>query len=116
MRKVFLEDLPRQDGYNGKRIDWKNSIGYKVPFIYDDIDGEVEIVGINKKYILIKYLEKDIFKIFVGDFSSCKLGKLLGKYTKDFKIEIGTLFKDNKRDLIYTRPHTRVFRHELGRV
>ena len=36
MRKIFLEELPR----HGKYIDWKSSIGYKVKFIYDDIEGD----------------------------------------------------------------------------
>ena len=31
MRKVFLDELP----HNGKLIDWINSIGYEVKFVYD---------------------------------------------------------------------------------
>jgi len=43
LKKIFLDILPK----NNKRIDWKNSIGYKVRFIYDDIEGEVEIIDYN---------------------------------------------------------------------
>ena len=59
MRKVFLDDLPKI----GKYINWKESVGYKVKFIYDYIEGEVEIVDyyINDKgkiYLIIKYKDR----------------------------------------------------------
>ena len=44
-RKIFLEELPRR----GKLIDWKNSIGYKIKFIYEDIKDELEIIEYDKK-------------------------------------------------------------------
>ena len=44
MRKMFIENLPKRQGRNRKEIDWKNTIGYKVKFVYDDIEGEVEII------------------------------------------------------------------------
>ena len=95
LRKVFLDELPR----NKSRIDWCNSVGMKVKFVYDDIEGEIEIKEIidrlkivaiynNKKYIIHKsYLKK------------CNLGSIIGVKTKEFKIEIGTCFKDDKRDI-----------------
>lgn len=95
MRKVFLDDLPRK----GKFINWSESIRYKVRFIYDDIKGCIEIVNYDGKYLYIKYLNKPIFKIATGSFSKCLLGSLLNKYTKEFKIEIGTHYKDEKRDI-----------------
>lgn len=57
MRKVFLDNLPRCNS----RIDWKNSIGYTVNFIYDNIEGTLEIINYYKSnsgkqyYITIKY-------------------------------------------------------------
>lgn len=40
MRKVFLDELPKWDsGKNKGGINWKLSIGKKVKFIYDDIQG-----------------------------------------------------------------------------
>ena len=42
MRKVFLENLPRKR--TGNFIDWKNCVGYKVHFIYDNIEGDLEII------------------------------------------------------------------------
>lgn len=44
MRKVFLDDLPRHE--NGKhigKINWKQSIGKSVNFIYDDVEGKFVI-------------------------------------------------------------------------
>lgn len=64
MRKVFLDDLPRKEGIGalkGKQvIDWKGSFYYKVRFIYDDIEGEVEIhdYDIKKNYLTIKYRDE----------------------------------------------------------
>jgi aromatic ring-cleaving dioxygenase len=103
MQKVFLEELPKwEDGAIAKgKINWEKSIGFKVSFIYDDIEGKVEIVDYKKKiqYLYIKYLDKDIFKIKTYHFQRSKLGRLLEKYTGKFKIEIGNL-NDDKRDLI----------------
>ena len=98
MKKVFLEYISRHNN----RFDWKLSIGCKVKFIYDDIEGIVEIINYEAKTecLSIKYLEKEVFKINSTDFKKCRLGKILDKRTSKFKIEIGTNFKDNKRDLL----------------
>ena len=109
MKKVFLEDLPRKI-YRGKEcIDWKNSIGYKVEFIYDDVEGELEILNYipnNNPRISIKY-NNEIFDIQTNNFKKCKIGNIIGVKTSEFKIKIGTIFKDNKRDLVIV---DRVFR------
>lgn len=77
MRKIFLDDLPRT--YKG--VDWKNSVGNKVKFIYDDIEGEIEIIDYMKgKKSMIKIRYKEYYDIiFVGHFSSCNIGKILKK-------------------------------------
>lgn len=106
MRKVFLENLPRWEKGEGKgkigTINWSKSIGSKVRFVYEDIEGEVEIVGYDGKHLIIKYLNGMKFHILTDSFMSCKLGKLLGRITKEFKYKIGELIKDDKRDLIIT--------------
>lgn len=100
MRKIFLDDLPRT--YKG--VDWKNSVGNKVKFIYDDIEGEIEIIDYMKgKKSMIKIRYKEYYDIiFVGHFSSCNIGKILKKNTNEFKFEINENIKDTKRDLILT--------------
>ena len=101
IQKIFLDDLPRGGLNRGNRINWEGSIGYKVRFIYDDIEGWVEIVGYDntkRGIIVIKYLD-NYFKIDIQSFKKCSIGKILGRVTIKFKIEIGRVFKDDKRDI-----------------
>lgn len=100
MRKVYLDDLP----IIGKsdRINWNESVGHKVKFIYDDIEGEIEILAYDGKYLTIKYLDRKPFCIYAGNFKKCALGGLVGVYTNEFKCDIGQVFKDDKRDMIIT--------------
>ena len=99
-KQIDLSGLPRK----GKLINWKSSVGYNCKFIYDDIEGEVEIVGYecNKKPIIIFKYKHEIYKMKSNSFSRCEFGKILGKKTNKFKIEIGTEFKDEKRDIVIT--------------
>ena len=66
MRKVFLENLPIKKQGKKNVIDWKNSVGYKVHFIYDDIEGDIEIIDYisgnrkNKSKILLRYKNKEL--------------------------------------------------------
>ena len=104
MRKVFLDDLPRW-GKGGKAkegtINWNESIGRKVKFIYNSIEGEVEIVGYKSEgqSLTIKYLNKE-HKMKTSGFLNCKIGKIIGERTGEFKAEMGQIFKDNNRDLV----------------
>lgn len=105
IREIFINDLPRKEGWGSQKgkqvIDWANSIGYKVRFIYDDINGEIEIVGYDNKtrYLSIKYLDKEPFGILIKSLQNCMLGEFLDKCTKEFKIEIRTRYIDDKRDI-----------------
>ena len=103
MNKIFLDDLPKKYGLgvnsNKLCIDWGKCIGYKVRFIYKDIEGQIEIINYDGKYLTIKYLDK-FFNIVTGNFTRCRLGNLLNKHTKYFKFNIGDIFKDSKRDII----------------
>lgn len=100
-RKVDLSGLPRKI-YRGREvIDWINSVGYKCKFVYDDIEGEVEIIGYEKEVLSFKYKNR-IDKMKFNNFKKCRFGKILFKRTNEFKIEIGSIFKDDKRDIIIT--------------
>ena len=46
MRKVFLDNLPKKIWMGRECVDWKNSIGYKVEFIYDDVESWIIIRNI----------------------------------------------------------------------
>ena len=98
MRKVFLDELPKNKYGNKQRIDWENSIGYKVKFIYDDIEGEVEIIDYIKENqhpsIYIYYNNKS-HRIYTDNFLKCALGELLNMINRNFKYKIGENFTNN---------------------
>lgn len=50
MRKVFLNELPKRGSFR----DWKNSKGYVIKFIYDELEGYIKILDCDvksKRYI-----------------------------------------------------------------
>ena len=100
MRKVFLDELPIKIYKNKKCIDWLSCIGYKTKFIYDDIEGEIEIVDYKGGYLYLKYLNNPIYKMWTSTFTSGRIKVALRVKTGEFKINIGQIFKDEKRDLI----------------
>ncbi|MEX0082987.1 hypothetical protein AB2T90_11175 [Clostridium butyricum] len=101
--KIYLNELPKFKK-DGVKISWEKSVGHDVKFTYDGIDGYVTILEYiwdgKKAKLKIKYENKE-FILVVVDFQKCRLGALFGKkVTSDFKIDIGTHLKDEKRDLI----------------
>ena len=58
MRKVFLDNLPKKN----KNINWKLSVGHKVKFIYEDIEGSLKIIKYiiknNHPYLEVEYNDK----------------------------------------------------------
>ena len=81
MKKVFLDDLPRRNNGKGRNIDWKNSVGYKVRFIYEDIDDYIEILDYIDYKLNIKYNNKE-FKINTNNFIKANIGKILNNKNK----------------------------------
>lgn len=99
MRKVFLDDLPRyKEGRLKGNINWKITIGINIKFVYDDTVGSVEIASYNNDVLTIKY-ETNTYSIRTADFRKASLGKILKKYTKEYKVELGDVFKDEGRNL-----------------
>ena len=98
MKKMFIEKLPH-GGYrlNNKYINWKESMGYKVKFIYDNIKGEVEIIDYymknNYPCLKIKYKNK-IYPININDFRNCSLGNILGLVNHNYKYQIGDVINN----------------------
>lgn len=102
MRKVFLDELPRwEKGGNKGKINWSECVGLKIPFEYDEIKSEFEVVDYKKQtgYLTIKYWNRE-HEIYNGNFMKCQFGKILGKKTKDFLYKVGDVLKDKERDLI----------------
>lgn len=105
-RKIDLSGLPRwENGKNKGSINWKASMGCKCKFVYDDIEDEVEIIGYkrinNKSNLIFKYGDK-IDEMPTDKFAKCRFGKILCKITSEFKIGIGEVFEDKKRNMIIT--------------
>ena len=100
MRKVFLEDLPRKNGGRSSAIDWNNSAGYTVKFIYDNIEGELEIIKYStiEQRLYVKYNE-NISDITRVGMINAGLRKVLGLMTFEYKFSIGEIIKNNKSDL-----------------
>lgn len=104
IRKIFLEDLYIHDhGKNKGSVDWGRCIGRWVRFVYSDIEGKVQIISYDskKQKIRIEYNGK-IYGIYTSNFIKCCLGKIVGRITGEFKIEIGKMIIDDKRNLIIT--------------
>lgn len=93
-KQIDLSSIPKR----GKLYDWKNSIGVKCNFTYNDISGEIEIVDYTYRYVTIKYKDKTD-KLTTDSFVRCSLGNVLGIRTNDFKVDIGTNFKNDKRNI-----------------
>lgn len=59
-RKVDLSKLPTKKYGTGTCIDWKKSVGYKIPFCYDNVRGDLTVKEHQKKnYIVLKYKNKE---------------------------------------------------------
>lgn len=101
---IDLSGLPRWSKLGHGRIgsiNWKESNGCKVKFKYKDIEDELKIVDydINTQMLVVKYKDNDVFEIHSSGILKCKLGKLLGLTTNEFRHKIGEVFKDGKRNL-----------------
>ena len=89
--KVDTSNLPKlESGKNEGKINWKESVGCKVKFIYEDLIGEIEIVDrLDNKRLLLKYKDR-IIEMESGNLIQGYLGKLLGIITNEFKYDVGT--------------------------
>lgn len=98
MKKIYMDTLPQLN--KTSRIDWKNCIGMKVKFIYDDIEEEVRIIDYIQKgqKLCIEYNE-ELFNITTGHFKECKLGNIIGKINRSYLYSINENIIDKKRNL-----------------
>jgi hypothetical protein len=73
-RTIDLSNIPKLE--NG-RFDWKNTIGLNVNGNYRGFAFTITIVDYKNYYLYIKYLQYDIYKIYIDNFKKCDLGNLL---------------------------------------
>lgn len=99
---IELENLPKHKDAKCRGIDWEKSIGSMIYFEYDDIKGYLKIVDFKRPNKLkVQYVDK-IYDITCDTLHYVKLGRILGKRTKKFKMNIDEPLKDDKRDMIIT--------------
>ena len=102
MKKVFLDELPRGGKcINRNSINWKESIGCIIHFVYDDLEGDLLILDYisHIQPLKLKY-EDNVSYIYVHDLNKVNLGVVIGTKQKGFSVKIGTNFKDEKRNII----------------
>jgi hypothetical protein len=96
MKTIFVEHLPKGGGrVNKNSINWEMSVGYKVRFIYDDTEGELEILSYIKKNrkLLVKYQDREK-EIRSPQFLKCELGGVLGIIIRnDYRYEVNEVVK-----------------------
>jgi len=109
LREINKSELPLYIWSGKQCIDWKNSIGKQIEFVYDDIEGKIEIINFcsNNRYITVKYNDS-IHLIGAHNLLSARLGTVVGKKTSAFKLGLGDTIYDNKRNLTILDRKSRV--------
>ena len=94
------DELPKR----GKYVNWSNiEKGFIFKTQHKDYGyNEFEFKKYEDSYLFLKYKNLDISKIKSDSFMNGKIGGIIRAITSNFKIEIGTKFKDKKRDLLIT--------------
>lgn len=108
--EVNLNEIPKiKNGSNKGKFDWNLSINKYVYFYNESITIKIKIIEYDqkKKKLKIEY-ENNIHDIYISSLLDCRLGRIVGITPLDFNIEVGTIFKDDKRDLIITDREYRI--------
>lgn len=99
----ILNDLPTKKYGDKMRVDNKAMAGMVLDIEYWGKDYEeikvIEYIKGNRTKFKVRYNEKE-FNISCGDFLKGHFGNILGLKTGEFKVEMGQVFKDGKRDLV----------------
>ena len=100
MKMIFTNDLPKyKEGRYKNKIDWKNSLGYFIKGIYDDINFIIQIIDYykkdNKYYLNIKY-NNNIYCIRLDRFINCELQNILHEQVFNYKYNVGDIIIDVK--------------------
>lgn len=97
---IDLSGIPKAKKHGQVGYDWENSIGCSCDFGCQDILGQLKIVDydVKKRVITVSYND-NLKRIDIGSFKKAQLRSVIGKRTKDFKVNIGETFINNKRNL-----------------
>lgn len=107
MRKCDFSNLKWftviREGEQKSCIDWKKSAGCKIPFVYDEIKGEFEIVeALPKQRVVMKY-DGDDYVIATSQLHKGALGSIVGKFNYDYVYEINELLEQNGKAIVLDR-------------
>lgn len=110
MRKIFLDNLPRWEkgGHKG-RVKWKETPGHSVKFIYDDLEGEINILDYHNKTnkLTLKYSETTM-DLYINHFSNCAIGKLIGNISSFHYYEVGQIIDHISNGRLQIKEQTRI--------
>lgn len=99
-KKMFTECLPYKIIKNNKHlIKWDEATNYRIHFIYYDKEDDLMVIEYNKGKLIVMYNNKE-YTFDRGHFNECKIGKIFGVKSGEWRIEIGQTFKDDKRDIV----------------
>ena len=97
---IDLSKIPMRNFGNKLIYDWKKSIGLSCDFQYNDIIGTLDIIDYNSKVNKLSiFYNNKVNQIGTDAFKAGKIMKLIGLRTNDFRIEVGTSFVDNNRNI-----------------
>lgn len=104
MENKILTELPMTYGIGRNKsklcVDIKSIIGMNIEIYYKNNTYIIYVINYNKKTRKIIFLyNNEEFELDRNMFINCNFGRIFKYYTKEFKIEIGVILKDNKRDI-----------------
>lgn len=109
MKATILDLLPKQGGANN-RVDWENSVGGLIPFVYGEVKGvlkllDYEITHTSDKRMLVEYEGRQTW-VHTASLRRCELKKVVGiprkrrqAKPKPTEFSRGQVFKDSKRHI-----------------
>ena len=100
VKQIDFSSITKKHGKN----DWVHSKGCILPFYYDGVKGNLEIIDceVNDKgmtYLTIRYKNR-VKKIRNINLLNCKIANMIGYHTGDYIFEKGEKIVDNNRNLI----------------
>ena len=96
---IDLSNIPQVNKHGQMGFDWENSIDCICNFCCENVLGQLKIIEYDvKKHILSVLYNNNLKYIDIASFKKAHLRTLIGKRTKDFKVDIGETFFDNKRN------------------
>lgn len=96
-RTVDLSNLVKVNQKNKEVILWSKSVGRIIPFIYDDIIGELEIVDYKSQTLYVRYNERTT-PISIEHMRKGNIARCIGLKNTDYIFKKGEIIHCNKGD------------------